>query len=179
LHLAVVQSARKVLALLLRRGAALHVEDGAGATPLYYAASVQNRDLCSELLKAGARIDPRAAIYLEGPAAVQERLEAGPDVLGPGAAQRLLGDAVRVGSAELVAALLRRGADPNRPSFGRSLPLHQAVSERHPAVVRALLEAGASVQVADHVGRPLLQFCTVYGAPPEIIDLLRGHGAES
>jgi hypothetical protein len=55
----------------------------------------------------------------------------------------------------------------------------QAIPMRHTAVVRLLLEAGADVHILDHVGRPVLQVCTVYGAPPDMIDVLREYGASS
>jgi ankyrin repeat protein len=165
LHFAVLSQHPKVLLLLLRHGANANVEDDFGSTPLYLAASVKEPNAVEALMSSGAKLDPRAAIYLEGPAAVIGRLEADPIPLGPKLAQLLLLDAIRLGATGAVSYLLQHGADARKPCFGETPPLLEAVSMRDTSIVRALLEAGADIQVRDHVGRPILKFCSVYGAP--------------
>jgi len=54
--------------------------------------------------------------------------------------------AIQCGELRIVQAMLAAGADPNR-SFADMTPLVRAVESRYPAVVRALLEAGAAVSM--------------------------------
>lgn len=178
LHYAVANRRRKVLTLLLERGADPSIVDDLGAAPLYLAASTEDRVMCETLLRAGTRMDSRSAIYLEGPAAVLERQVAGRESIDPTRAQQLLWDAVRVGSADLVTYLLEKGADVNNSSVGGLAPLLQAISVHRADIVRLLLDLGADVGVKDHVGQPILKFCGVYGAGPEIIRLLKERGAK-
>ena len=151
LHFAVLSQHRKVLLLLLRHGANANVEDNFGSTPLYLAASVKEQNAVEALISSGAKFDPRAAIYLDGPAIVLSRLQADPKSLDPKLAQLMLLDAIRLGATDVVSYLLRHGADARKPCFGETPPLLEAVSMRNTIVVRMLLEAGADVQVRDHV----------------------------
>jgi uncharacterized protein len=176
LHIAVWSQKPKVVELLLAQGADTTIEDDTGATPLYLAASTHDQPMCDVLQRSGVPVDSRSMIYLVGPDAAIAAFAKGGVPITPETAQQIIGDAVRVGSTELLTFLLQHGADANKPSFGSS-PLLQAVSEHSENIVRVLLQHGADVNVRDHVGRPILRFCNTYGAPTEIIGLLKEHGA--
>jgi ankyrin repeat protein len=67
----------------------------------------------------------------------------------------LLSRAARWGKADLVQALLERGATVDAIDDRGRTPLMVAAQGKHPAVVTALLDAGASLTVQDSVGTPL------------------------
>lgn len=141
---AVEGGALDVLQFVLERGAS-STAGKAGYSPLHRAAMDDRVDLIDALRAAGA--DPLA------------RSERGLDALVA---------AAEAGSMSAVEHLLSLGADVNQAgtTFGVT-PLNQAAMNGHAAVVRRLLDAGASVDVrltGSHVG-----------ATPAHTAALRGH----
>jgi ankyrin repeat domain-containing protein 17 len=120
------------VAALLAGGAKAGAANDLGITALHLAAVNGNAAIAARLITAGA--DPGA------------RSEAGVTPLM---------EAARAGSLEVARLLIARGADVNVHEPGRGqTALMWAVSRRHPAIVRALLEAGANVH-AQTKTRPL------------------------
>lgn len=78
--------------------------------------------------------------------------------------------ASRYGHAEIVRALLKRGADPNARSKEGETALSQAALGGHTAVVRLLVKAGAREGIGD-----ALYWTAAKGDAP-IVDLILDHG---
>ena len=81
----------------------------------------------------------------------------------------------------VVAALLRRGADPNvRDEGDNAMPLHFAAERNDAAVIKLLIEHGADPNGdGDHHELGVLGWATCFGpADPEIVAYLLAHGAE-
>ena len=74
----------------------------------------------------------------------------------------LLVDAARRGDTKALAALLKEGADPNKPDpITRDYALEEAVEQSHPAAVKMLIDAGAKVHPPP-ARRPPLILCAVW-----------------
>ncbi len=166
LHRAVASSARKVITLLLDRGADIHAVHGAGpgSTRGYAAAHFRPIDLAlwngpfwgergdfetaRLLLSRGAVNDLVIAAALGDVDRVRHLLDEDPraiDAARP-SGKRALSSAVEFGHPEIVRLLLDRGADPNG-SEGSTAPrgaaLHAAARKGDRAVVELLLAHGA------------------------------------
>lgn len=141
---------------LLAEGVDVDARQGDGATALHWAVHLDDHQMVEMLLRAGADVDavndlgvaPLLIASTNGNAAVVRLLlEAGADPNGgPPDRERPLMHAAWVGSLGAVTALLDGGADPNgtEPARGQTA-LMWAVSERHPAVVKLLLDRGADL----------------------------------
>ena len=145
------------------------------ATPLYAALSDDRLDLVRMLLAAGARVDDTGMLlkplcFAASAAAVELLLAAGAGVHDGGHLDMAPIDlAVVGGHADVVRALARAGADVNRTppqnySFHGGSLLFTAAGRRypdmkpHPAVLEALIEAGARVEERGPRGRtPLIE----------------------
>jgi ankyrin repeat protein len=139
---------------LLDEGVDVDARRGDGATALHWAVHLSDRETVDTLLRAGADVDavndlgvaPLLIAASNGDASVVKLLlGAGADPNGgPPDRERPLMRAAWVGSLDVVTALLDAGADPNGKESARGqTALMWAVSERHPVVVKVLLERGA------------------------------------
>jgi ankyrin repeat protein len=108
--------------------------------------------------------------------AVRALLDAGADVQPP--------DDVKIkhspllfasmsGDLESVSLLLARGANPNR----RDSPLSEAITFGHADVVRALIAAGARVDLVERTGVNLLHWAAITNRP-DVIPLLARAGVD-
>jgi ankyrin repeat protein len=148
-----VQSVRA----LLKQGADVNAPQGDGATPLHWAAQVDDLVIADALIRAGAR--PGRAndvgatpLYLactnRSASMVERLLAAGADAT----AMLLNGETVlmtcaRTGDAKAVKALLMHGALVNaKESAHDQTALMWAVAQSHPDVVRLLVETGADIR---------------------------------
>ncbi len=173
------QDASHVIRLLLRAGADANARTHLGESPLHIAASVPTRNatdvapVIAALLEAGAEIDARTedgrtplhlAIQTNRPAAVLPFLEAGADPALRDDAGNLAdpttcehwGKAVffATADADVIARCIEAGADPVSPveaaAQHRASLLHFVSGHaRDPAVITALVEAGADVNARD------------------------------
>jgi ankyrin repeat protein len=156
---AVTRGERATIRALLDEGVDVNAPQGDGATALHWAVHLNDHETVSALLDAGAEVDvtndlqvaPLLIAATSGDAAVVRMLlDAGADPNGgPPERERPLMRAAWVGNLSVVTALLDAGADPNGAESARGqTALMWAVSERHPGVVKILLERGASVHAA-------------------------------
>jgi cytohesin len=162
---------------LIDAGARADVPNGFGVTPLLQASRTGDVGMIEALLKAGAdagRTDPESETPLMAAArsgrleAVRLLLEAGAGAndLDPHQEQTALMWASAEGHADVVEALLRAGADPNRKArlttiatrknadhpTGGATALMFAVRNGHEAAARALIAGGADPRVTNGDG---------------------------
>jgi len=124
LHWAAHRDDLPIADLLIRAGARANVWNDLGATPLHLACTNRSAAMVERLLAAGA--DARAAL-LNG--------------------ETVLMTCARAGNARAVKAVLGRGADVNAVEREhRQTALMWAAAQRHPDVVRMLIDAGADIR---------------------------------
>ena len=142
LHAAASALRPKVIELLIGAGADLDLDDGYGATALAMSVDVYDRrnqkDDCALLLiKAGASVNTKTGIYIDG-------------VGGDSPLHRAVGWNQR----RAVIALIAAGADVNATDDSGGTPLHDAyLCDADPVIVQALLDAGANPNAIDDEGR--------------------------
>lgn len=85
--------------------------------------------------------------------------------------------ACQLGNEPMVSLLLDRGADANISGPGYCTPLHVAIDQRRPSIVKKLLEIGdVDISLRDGAGRNALKAAkTTKLGSPEIIRLLQEH----
>jgi ankyrin repeat protein len=151
-----------VLDVLRNGGGAMSAPDPSGLTPLQTAAVNGHRHDAMALLRApGTPLDFFSAVALGLESQVVEFLAADPAlaraVLAP-LRTSALSLAIRFGHAAIVRRLIASGADPNAPTLWTS-SLHSAI--RHlpdPAIVRLLIEHGATLDAGDGDNNTPLNF---------------------
>ena len=155
---------------LARQGVDVNASEGDGRTALHWAAHAADQGAVSLLIELGARVNvvtdlgitPLWVACSNGSTAVISKL------LGLGADPNIAPEqngtplmvASRTGNIEAVTLLLAHGADPNAKEGSRGqTALMWAVAERHPEVVGALLEKGASVRARSSPSRRYVLLC--------------------
>lgn len=144
---------------LLGQGADVNTRQADGATALHWAVHLDDAETVGVLLEAGAEVGaandlgvrPLLLASANGNIAiVRALLDAGadPDASPPDQENPLM-RAAWVGSLEVVIALLDAGAEIHAAESARGQSaLMWAVAQRHPMVVRALIDRGADVDAA-------------------------------
>jgi ankyrin repeat protein len=175
LHGSAIAGAPRVAKYLLERGADPNGEDSYGNTPVILATKSGHPEVIAVLLAGGAKpLDSltEAQILMAAAArrgdlmALRHELRRGADVnrKGPGGETALVeaikGGIFRGGNLEMVHELLNLGASPNLSGhfITDTSPLHVAVlnnerafeSDNGPAIVEALLKAGAHVSSTEY-----------------------------
>ncbi len=166
---------------LLDFGASVEASGSAKwGSPLMTALAFGYRNTAEALVRRGARVDNIAAAAALGRLADASRLLVAADAESR---HRALALAAQHGHVEVVRLLLDAGEDPSRynpdGNHSHSTLLHQSVLAGHDAVVRLLVERGASLDIKDTIyqGTPL--GWAIYGKQTEIEKYLRAHGAKT
>jgi len=154
LHRAAGVGCQRVAALLLASGAQLEAADRFGQTPLEVAARERKPLMVRWLLTRKARLTLHVAAFLDNATMVREAASGGGDVNAVGQnGETPLHWAAREGSACAAEALIRHGADMERPDrLHYCTPLCIAAHEGHVAVARVLLDHGADPNAREEIG---------------------------
>ena len=170
LHWAVHYDDLTTVDLLLRAGSRANVANDLGVTPLYLACTNRNAAMVEKLLQAEA--DPNAKL-LNG--------------------ETVLMNCGRTGNAAAVKALIAAGAKVNakEPEHDQTA-LMWAAAEKHPDVVRVLLDAGADFrarsrtytqivtsEVTQRAGREELNYTVLRGGSTPLLFAARSGDVES
>ncbi|HEX3837251.1 MAG TPA: ankyrin repeat domain-containing protein [Steroidobacteraceae bacterium] len=148
-HTGVLQTVK----LLVRHGASVNArEQMHGQTALMWAVALKDPEVAKYLIDHGANVDTRAYfndwLDKEGELTSEPRAQNRPE----GGLTPLL-YAVRSGCLDCVQALLKKGADMNRPTPEGITPLIAAIDNRHYDVAKYLLQHGANLKTWDWYGR--------------------------
>lgn len=160
LHEAARHGLTRVTKLLARDERLLEMRNEEGQTPLHLAA-FHGHEPCVDVLIE--RMDQRAIDLTDK------------DEREPEGGRTALWNAVRSGHAKIVKKLLRKGADPNRVSRGVWL-LHRAALTGNGDTVRALVDAGARMDVLDRRGDNVMHYAARSGSV-SVIDVLRARAS--
>ncbi len=155
---------------LLGREADVNARQGDGATPLHWAAHLNDLEAADLLIRAGAAVDaandlgvtPLWVATTTGSAAMVAKLlaaRADPDI-APETGGTPLMIAARQGNVAALRSLLGHGADVNaREGAQGQTALMWAVARQRPEVVRVLLEAGADLHARTKSSRRHVLLC--------------------
>lgn len=182
------QRDRAAVVALLRTKADANAAQADGATALHWAAHWNDVEMADALIRSGARVDagneygatPLWLASLNGSAAMVERLlKAGANAGTPIASgETPLMSAARSGSVDAVTQLLAAGTPVDAKEHARGqTALMWAAAEKHPAVVRALVDKGAGVNVGSTSGFTPVMFAAREG-DLESVRLLVERGAD-
>jgi uncharacterized protein len=154
------QSSEAVRALLKTR-TDVNASQADGVTALHWAAYWDDLETVDLLLKAGAKVNaadehgvtPLGLACNAGVATIEKLLAAGanPNIVTTTGKSPLM-TCARAGNAAAVKALVTHGANVNaKETLRDQTALMWAVAERHPEVVRILIESGADVHARTRV----------------------------
>jgi ankyrin repeat protein len=154
---AAIKSGQRAAALemIANKAADVNVAEADGSTPLVWAANLNDADLVSRLLKAGA--NPK----------VRNQLGSTP-----------LAEAALNSNTEIVKALLDAGADPNAPGADGQTPLMIVARTSNVEAAKLLLDKGANPNVRESQrGQTALMWAAASSQGPMTRELLT-RGAE-
>ena len=148
----------------------LNFHDGGGKTALHRAAEQGHLDIVKALCTAGAKLDvidkskytPLALAVANNDLAISSYLlAAGANPNGSERRPTPLSGAAVAGFTEIVAVLLKYGANPDHPSDSLSPALHYAAFAGWVEITRMLIDAGARVDAVDQDGKTILDRMSV------------------
>lgn len=182
LHWAGAYGKVDALQVLMELGADTRARTTLGLTPLGSSLQRAHSESADVLVRFGVTGDESTAVV----GGFVSALELTPaDVLTKDLASRLLFVAAAEGHADMVAALVARGADPKlrlRRLMGEvpmmATALHAAAEAGHEKAVKALLDAGAPIDAGNEDGAPTpLHFAASDNREP-VVRLLLDRGAD-
>src|SRR5262249_11464580 len=173
--------------LLLDRGADVRIRDyGDNAYALHFAAEAADLAIVRLLVEAGAEVngegdDHQVGVLGWATCLGKGREDVAADLLSAGAGLTIW-RAIALAGAEEVRALVRRdpsllAARSSHNDHHRTV-LHHAAAVNRPAMVRLLLELGASAEATDATGATALTIAAVEHADPSIVAMLERAGAK-
>jgi ankyrin repeat protein len=184
LHFAVRQNRPEMVALLLELGADPLGKDGSGFPPAAYATAPDIDRRVSEAIRArGGAADLFTLVALGEWEPAARLLRENPGVVEPGGTSfGVLHLMAKRGNAPAVSWLLGHGVNPNaRWSHwdAEVTPLHLAVLGGHPAVVGALLAAGADPGIRDSMHDSDAMGWAEFFRRSEIVGILKTRASKS
>ena len=179
---------KKIIELLIAKGADVNVKSVVGSTPLDEAIRRKHPELAELLRQHGGKTSEelKAAGSIHGAVMVGnidwviKHLEAGADVNAKNErdGRTLLHYAARNGDKEIAEILIAEGADVNAKNDNGQTSLHFAAIGGYMEIAKLLINNGADVNAKDRYGKTPLDWATK-NKHPEIADLLRKHGGKS
>ncbi|MDZ4201118.1 MAG: ankyrin repeat domain-containing protein [Gallionella sp.] len=148
---AIVQNKKKIIELLIARGADVNVKSKGGITPLHNAGS---KEIAELLIKHGANINAQTNGNNGSPLYYAVGFD-----------------------KEVVEVLIAHGADVNYKNQSGNTPLHLAVSSNQKEIVELLINHGAKIGVKDRNGETLLDRA-VRNNSAELVAVLLAKGAQ-
>ena len=188
IHMAVCKGDLGMVTTLIESGTNVNTKDEFGSTPLHWAVLADSPDVAALLIAKGANVNmkdsrSRTPLMIARAVPVLELLIAkGADIrTEEGGPRQLWGTKLHMacgtGDKDLVAFLLRQGADVNLKRKDGRTPLLHAARGGYTDVVKLLIANGAVVTIPDNRGRTALYFAEQAGHT-EIVELLQEHGAK-
>jgi cytohesin len=178
LHFAVRKNKAHMVRLLLELGADLTAADSSGANAAAYAAWRRvDKEIVRVLHDRGLKTI-FTALVLGDYATAEALLQSDPVAPDREGALHML---AKRGDVQAIAWLLDRGANPNavwNHWDAHVTPLHMAVMEDQPEVVRLLLDRGADVSIKDSMYDSDALGWAEYIGRPEIAEILKNHRAQ-
>ncbi len=193
LHAAVAVQDMTALARLIKNGAEVNAVDGNGRTPLMIAAYNRDRPALRMLVRGGGNLNAldhqqydvvTIASVIDDAAMVELAISLGADaklITSPYEGTALIA-AAHLGHAAVVRALIAGGAPLDHVNNLQWTALIESIvlgdgGPRHVATLRALVEAGADVNLADGEGTTPLSLARVRGYT-EMVEILLAAGAK-
>jgi ankyrin repeat protein len=165
--------------LLVEAGADMAKPNKAGETPLHIAAA-QNHEVAGLLLQHGAKLDLNSAVSLGRAEQVRQLLEQDPKLRNAPFPDKLLWQAVRANSTEILRTLLSHGLKPDNLTLFEALG-YVLSDMRDMEILRMLLDARADPngKLYGRTGETPLQYVRNFGGEhsASVISLLREYGA--
>lgn len=190
LHWAVLTRQRRIIDLLVEKGANLNATRADGCKPIHLAmegdyfyrseVSLQSKwFLVGYLISKGAAYDIFIASAAGDGDYVRELLSNDSKQVNTldSSGRSALYYAAKNGNESIVQALLKNGADPNQPEKDapRGAALHAAVSGNHPTLVKMLLDHGADPNAEVEASGNAL-YIAMRNGHQELLDLLYSAG---
>ncbi|KAB8226156.1 ankyrin repeat-containing domain protein [Aspergillus novoparasiticus] len=181
LALAAANGHNSMVKLLLKRGAAVDIDESSGQSALSRAAQRGHLETCKILLDEGANIDTRDdgmypllwAAENGHQAIVELLLNAGANTQAQDKSDKTaLFMAAERGHKAVVKLLLEEGANTEARDKWDRTPIFLAAEHGHEAIVKLLLDAGAKVNAKDHWKRTPKYWATV-GKHTAVVKLLQ------
>ncbi len=135
--------------LLIAANADLNLDDGCGLTALGSAAGGYE-EVALQLIEAGAKIDTKTGVHLDGPIHVTPMHNA-------------------TSSPKILAALLEKNGKVDANDSTGETPLHWAARHRKVESVKMLLAAGADPSARNKKGHTPLDLCPIYREDPHAV----------